>query len=71
MSRLEIKRLDSPLARSTREPTDPADDERPQEDQRQATSRPKRQRTEERRKPSAGQRAAGVARRDSGELRPA
>ena len=51
MSRLEIKRLDSPLARSTREPTDPADDERPQEDQRQATSRPKRQRSEERRKP--------------------
>ena len=51
MSRLEIKRLDSPLARSTRQPTDPADDERPQEDQRQATSRPKRRPTAERSKP--------------------
>ena len=51
MSRLEIKRLDSPLARSTRQPTDPADDERPQEDQRQATSRSKRRPTAERSKP--------------------
>jgi hypothetical protein len=51
MSRLEVKRLDSPLARSTRGSTDSADDEQPNEDQRGATSRPKRRPTAERSTP--------------------
>jgi hypothetical protein len=41
MSRLEITRLDSPLARSTRGPRDPVEEEQPHE-QREAASRPKR-----------------------------
>jgi len=50
MSRLEIKRLDSPLARSTRGPADPADEERPHEEQQEAP-RPKRRPAEQRSKP--------------------
>ena len=51
MSRLEVKRLDSPLARSTRGPRDPAEDEQPHEEQREAPPRPKRRPTAERSKP--------------------
>jgi hypothetical protein len=52
MSRLEVKRLDSPLDRSTRRPVDPADDGQPhEENQREATSQPKRRPAEDRGKP--------------------
>jgi hypothetical protein len=51
MSRLEVKRLDSPLARSTRGPRDPAEGEQPHEEQREAPPRPKRRPTAERSKP--------------------
>lgn len=51
MSRLEVKRLDSPLARSNHGPTDPADDKQTHEDQQETTSRPKRPLAAERSKP--------------------
>ena len=42
MSRLEVKRLDSPLARNTERRDSPAEDEQPPEDQPKASSRSKR-----------------------------
>ena len=42
MSRLEVKRLDSPLARTTDRRASPAEDEKPREEQPKAASRPKR-----------------------------
>jgi hypothetical protein len=42
MSRLEVKRLDSPLARNTERRQRPAEDEQPREQQPEAASRPKR-----------------------------
>jgi hypothetical protein len=53
MSRLEVKRLDSPLARSTGRPSDAAEDARPHEQRQQATPtpRPKRQPDQDRSKP--------------------
>lgn len=42
MSRLEVKRLDSPLARNTRPRDRPAEDEQPREQQPEAASRPER-----------------------------
>lgn len=54
MSRLEVKRLDSPLARGPREPRgsrDPVEDEQPHEQQQDPAPRPKRGPTAERSKP--------------------
>ena len=52
MSRLEVKRLDSPLARSTGRPSGAAEDVRPPEQQQRATPtpRPKRQPDQDRSK---------------------
>jgi hypothetical protein len=51
MSRLEVKRLDSPLARGTREPRNPADYEPAHEQQVEAAPRPKRRPSAERSTP--------------------
>lgn len=42
MTRLEVKRLDSPLARNTGRHDSPAEDEQPREQQPEAASRPER-----------------------------